>query len=237
MVLRKNTELISHVCVDGNTEIGEETVIYPFAAIGFRPQDLKFHGENSKVIIGKRNSIRESVTIQPGTEGGIMKTVIGDDCLLMANTHVAHDCVVGNHVIMANCATIAGHVTVGDGVVLGGLSAVHQWVRIGQYAMIGGMCGVERDVIPFGIVQGNRASLFGLNVVGLKRRGAKFDEISRLKCLYDKIFIKEGVLMDKLNAVVASELVYESERAVVEFMKKESRRSYCLIENSRELIC
>lgn len=229
--------MVSHVCVDGNTEIGEETVVYPFAAIGFRPQDLKFHGENSKVIIGKRNSIRESVTIQPGTEGGIMKTVIGDDCLFMANTHVAHDCVVGNHVIMANCATIAGHVTVGDGVVLGGLSAVHQWVRIGQYAMIGGMCGVERDVIPFGTVQGNRAYLFGLNIVGLKRRGSKFDEISRLKNLYEKIFVQDGVLMDKLNAVETSDLVYESEKMIVEFMKQESRRSYCLAENSRETIC
>lgn len=168
------------------------------------------------------------MTIQPGTEGGRMKTVIGDSCLFMANAHVAHDCIVGNDVILANCATLAGHVTVGDCTVFGGLSAVHQWVRIGQSAMIGGMCGVERDVIPFGSVQGNRAELFGLNIIGLKRRGATFSEISKLKKLYESIFLKDGLLHEKINAISYDILEYDSERLIIDFLNQESRRSFCL---------
>ena len=228
VTLEDGVELISHVCIDGHTRVGAETVVYPFSAIGLRPQDLKFHGENSEVIIGKRNSIREYVTIQPGTENGIMKTVVGDDCLLMANTHVAHDCILGNHIIMANCATLAGHVTVGDYAVLGGLSAVHQWVRIGNVAMVGGMCGVERDVIPYGMVQGNRAELVGLNLTGLKRQKASFEEISCLNSMYHAVFMEDGIFAQKIGAISAQNLKFESEKIMLDFLKGESKRSFCM---------
>src|SRR5262249_7137869 len=149
--------------------------------IGLRPQDKKFKGEETRLIIGKRNVIREYVTMNPGTEGGGALTQVGDDCLFMASTHVAHDCVIGNQVILANNATLAGHVVVGDGVILGGLSAVHQFVRIGAYAFIGGMAAVEKDVIPYGMVMGERANLAGLNLVGLKRRNVARESIHALR--------------------------------------------------------
>lgn len=227
VVLHDDVELVSHVCISGITEVGCGTIFYPFSSVGFPPQDLKFHGEESKVIIGRNNTIREYVTIQPGTEGGIMKTVVGDNCLLMANTHVAHDCILGNNVIMANCATLAGHVTVGDHAVFGGLSATHQWVRIGEYAMVGGMCGVERDVIPFGSVQGNRAELHGLNILGLKRKGATLDEISYLKRLYSSIFESDGILSERIKEIENTEIEYQSAKSVIAFLKENSRRSFC----------
>src|SRR6185369_14225842 len=149
----------------GNTQIGENTKVFPFASIGHAPQDLKYKGEKSKLVIGKNNVIREHVTINPGTEGGGMLTQIGDNCLLMVGAHVAHDCRVGNNVIMANNATLGGHVLVDDFAIIGGLSAVHQFVRIGKHAIVGGMSGVENDVIPYGSVIGERASLAGLNLV------------------------------------------------------------------------
>ena len=165
--LGESVELLSHVAVAGRTTIGDGTRIFPFASIGHRPQDLKYRGEPSTLDIGKNNQIREHVTMNPGTEGGGMVTRVGNDCLFMASAHVAHDCILGDNVIMANNATLAGHVTVGEFAFLGGLSAVHQFVRIGKHAMIGGMSGVEGDVIPFGTVIGNRAHLNGLNIVGL----------------------------------------------------------------------
>ena len=166
----EGTILKSHVVVEGDTVIGKNNIIFPFASIGLEPQDLKFKGEKSRVEIGDNNKIREHVTIHLGTQDGAMVTKIGSNCLLMVGVHIAHDCVVGNHVIFANNATLAGHVEVGDHVVIGGLSAVHQFVRIGAGAMIGGMSGVESDVFPNGLVMGERASLAGLNLVGLKRR-------------------------------------------------------------------
>ena len=156
--------LISHAVVEGRTKVGENTTIYPFASIGHRPQDLKYQGEPSTLMIGRNNTIREHVTMNPGTEGGGMVTKVGDDCLFMVGSHVAHDCQLGNSVIMANNATLAGHVEVGDYAVLGGLCAVHQFVRIGRHAMIGGKSAVESDVIPYGSVLGNRAYLSGLNI-------------------------------------------------------------------------
>ena len=232
-VIKDNTRLISHVCVSGETEIGENNIIYPFASIGSQPQDLKYHGEKSRVVIGNNNSIREYVTIHPGTEGGRMETTIGNNCLFMASSHVAHDCIVGDNVVMANCATLAGHVVCCDSVVIGGLSAVHQWVRIGRSAMIGGMCGVERDVIPFGVVQGNRAELIGLNLIGLKRHGASYAEVAKLKQLYDVLFLQDGLLQDKLSRISDENLVYDSERSLVGFMREESRRSYCLVGSKK----
>ena len=159
VTLQENVVLHSHVVVGGLSDVGAETEIYPFASIGLPPQDLKYAGESSKLKIGRRNRIREHVTMNPGTADGGMITRVGDDCLFMVGAHVAHDCRMGDHVIMANNATLAGHVVVGDYAILGGLSAVHQFVRIGRHAIIGGMSGVENDVIPYGSVMGDRARL------------------------------------------------------------------------------
>ena len=201
VTLGDGVRLVSHVAVDGRTSIGAETVIYPFASIGHRPQDLKFHGEPSELVIGARNQIREHVTMNPGTEGGGMITRVGDDGLFMMGSHVAHDCVVGDHVIMANNATLGGHVTLGDYVIIGGLSAVRQFVRIGSHAMIGGMSGVENDVIPFGLVMGDRARLAGLNLVGLERRGFKKDDIHALRAAYRMLFGPEGTFAERVDEV------------------------------------
>lgn len=203
VTLGDRCRLHSHVVVDGNTTIGEDTEIFPFASIGLPPQDLKFKGEDSRTVIGKRNKIREYCTIQPGTAADRMETTIGDDCLFMASTHVAHDCVVGNRVILANCATLAGHIVVGDGAFIGGLSAVRQRVRIGNNAMIGGMSGVENDVIPYGLVMGERAGLAGLNFTGLERLGFEKGDVQVLRAMFKTIFEnKDGTFATRLEKAV-----------------------------------
>lgn len=194
--------LHSHVSIAGDTQIGDGTQVYPFTSLGHAPQDLKFRGEKSRLVIGKNNTIREHVTMNPGTEGGGLLTQVGDNCLFMVGTHVAHDCIIGNHVIMANNATLAGHVHVGNGSVIGGLSAVHQFVRIGAGAMIGGMSGVESDVIPYGSVVGERAWLAGLNLVGLKRRKLERSDIHALRNAFKMLFgSEEGTLADRAEQV------------------------------------
>ncbi|MFM2044336.1 MAG: acyl-(acyl-carrier-protein)--UDP-N-acetylglucosamine O-acyltransferase [Pseudomonadota bacterium] len=198
--LGDGVRLVSHVSVDGRTRIGAGTVVYPFACLGHPPQDLKYKGEPSELIIGANNRIREHVTMNPGTEGGGMITSVGDNGLFMVGVHIGHDCRVGNGVIMANNATLGGHVEVGDFAVLGGLSAVHQWVRIGAHAMIGGMSGVEADVIPFGLVKGERAHLAGLNLVGLERRGFPKEEINALRALFRQLFQGDGTLAERIAA-------------------------------------
>lgn len=198
VVLDPGVRLRAHVVVDGRTRIGAGTEVFPFASIGLPPQDLKYRGEPSELMIGAKNRIREYVTMNPGTEGGGMRTEIGDGGLYMVGAHVAHDCRVGDGVIMANNATLAGHVLVGDHAIIGGLSAVHQFVRIGHHAMIGGMSGVEQDVIPYGSVLGERASLKGLNLVGMKRQGVGKEEIHRLRAAYRMLFANdEGSLGDR----------------------------------------
>ena len=192
---------LGSVVVDGHTTIGDETVVFPFASLGHIPQDLKYKGEKSGLIIGKRNKIREHVTMNPGTQGDIMKTVVGDNCLFMMSAHVAHDCIVGNNVILANNATLAGHVCVEDFVIVGGLSAVQQFVRIGAYAMIGGMSGVESDVIPFGLVKGERAYLAGLNYVGLERRGFTKEQVQSLMKAFKQLFGDAGTLAERTEKV------------------------------------
>lgn len=182
--LGDDVELVSHVCIAGTTSIGPRSRVFPFAAIGHPPQDMKYRGEETRLEIGADNVIREQATLHPGTVGGGGVTRIGDGCLLMIGAHVAHDCKVGNHVVMINHATLGGHVQVGDYAILGGLAAVHQFVRIGPYAMIGGMSGVEADVIPFGLVMGDRARLNGLNIVGLKRRSFGRVDIQALRTAY-----------------------------------------------------
>jgi UDP-N-acetylglucosamine acyltransferase len=185
--LGRGVVLKSHVVVAGNTSIGDETVLFPFASIGEVPQDLKFRGEKVRLEIGARNRIREYVTMNPGTEGGGGVTRVGDDGLFMAGSHVAHDCQIGDRVILVNNASVAGHCHLEDDVIVGGLSGVHQWVRIGRGAMIGAVCMVTADVIPFGLVQGPRGHLDGLNLVGLKRRGASREEIHALRDMLGKL--------------------------------------------------
>lgn len=223
--LGENVELISHVAVAGRTAIGDGTRVFPFASIGHQPQDLKYKGEDSRLVIGRNNVIREQVTINPGTEGGGMLTKIGDSCLFMVGVHVAHDCAIGNEVIMANNATLAGHVTVGDFAVFGGLSAVHQFVRVGQYAMIGGVTGVERDVIPYGSVLGDRARLSGLNLVGMQRRGFTREEIQGLRAAYQALFESDqGTFAERVAGVTARFAGIRPVDDVLRFIRQESPR-------------
>lgn len=225
--LGANVVLHAHVVLAGRTSIGEGTEIFSFASIGQIPQDLKFSGEESSLVIGKNNRIREYVTINPGTKGGCMVTRVGDNCLIMASAHIAHDCQVGNSVIMANNATLAGHVEVGDFAFIGGLSAVHQFVRIGQHAMVGGMSGVENDVIPYGLVKGERARLSGLNLVGLKRRGFPREEIQRLQNTYDDLFVQEGTLLGRIEQSRREDGQSALSREVLDFVRKKSSRALC----------
>jgi len=231
VVLKDNITLESHISISGNTVIGEKTHIFPFASIGHIPQDLKYHGENVRLEIGKNNTIREHVTINPGTEGGGSITKVGDNCLFMVASHIAHDCQVGSNVILANNATLAGHVIVGDYAIIGGLSAIHQFVRIGKHAMIGGMSGIENDVIPYGSAMGERASLAGLNLLGLKRREFSRDEIHTLRTAYRMLFATEGTLDERIEDTVEqfgnSEIVME----VVNFIKSDGSRSLCQPKN------
>jgi UDP-N-acetylglucosamine acyltransferase len=223
--LGDGVRLHSHVVIDGRTTIGTETEIYPFSSIGLPPQDLKYKGEESELIIGARNTIREYVTMNPGTADGGMRTIIGDDCLFMASTHVAHDCIVGNHVIMANNATIAGHVEVGDFAIIGGLSAVHQFVKIGKHAIIGGMSGVENNVIPYGSVVGDRARLSGLNIVGLRRRAFLKEDIKNLRTAYRMLFAEEGTLAERTEDVAKMFVNNTAVMDIIGFMRAESSRA------------
>jgi UDP-N-acetylglucosamine acyltransferase len=227
VVLGDNVTLKSHVVVDGRTTVGEGTTIYPFASIGTAPQDLKYSGEPSELIIGKNNTIREHVTMNPGTKGGGMKTIVGDNCLFMMATHVAHDCQLGNNVIMANNATLGGHVTVGDRVLIGGLAAVHQFVRIGSYAVIGGMSGVESDVIPFGRVKGDRAHLAGLNLVGLERGGFTKDQIKVIQKAFKAIFDGQGNLDERLDTVEQQNDGNDLVGQIVEFARHREKFGLC----------
>lgn len=225
--LSQGVELISHVCISGRTVLGSQTKVFPFASIGHPCQDLKYRGEPSTLEIGARNTIREYVTIHPGTEGGGMVTRIGDDGLFMIGVHIAHDCHVGHRVIMANQATLGGHVTVGDGAIIGGLSAVHQFVRIGAHSIVGGVSGVEMDVIPYGSVLGNRARLQSLNWVGLKRRGVDKNELYQLRQAYHLLFSEEGTLSERLARVDAAYAHHALVQEIVSFMRASSQRGLC----------
>jgi UDP-N-acetylglucosamine acyltransferase len=226
--LGDDVEIMPHVCVDGYTAVGEGTRIFPFAAIGYSPQDLKFENEKSQLIIGKNNVIREHVTMHPGTKGDAMKTVIGDQNLFMVGVHIAHDCVIGNNIVMGNNATLGGHVKVEDNVIIGGLVAIHQWVRIGYGAIIGGMSGVERDVIPYGAAKGERAHLYDVNIIGLRRSGVDRNEIFMLKQAYDMIFSEDNTLFHNLNRVEESVRGAKTVDRLIEFMRKDSNRAFCL---------
>jgi UDP-N-acetylglucosamine acyltransferase len=227
VVLHDRVQLMSHVVIDGRTTIGSDSVIYPFASLGQIPQDLKYKGEPATLEIGARNRIREHVTMNIGTEGGGMVTRIGDDGLFMVNAHVAHDCILGNRVIMANNATLAGHIEVGDFAFLGGMSAVHQFVRIGQSAMVGGMTGVEQDVIPFGLVTGDRARLTGLNLVGMERRGFPREDIQGVRSAYRMLFGPDGTLAERIEEVARAFAGNPYVRQIIEFARAKSSRGLC----------
>lgn len=223
--LGDEVEVISHAVIAGNTVIGARTRIFPFASIGHAPQDLKYKGEDLRLVIGRDNIIREYVTMNPGTAGGGMETRVGDGCLFMASAHVAHDCVLGNHVILANNVALGGHIAVGDYAFLGGQSAVHQFVRIGPHAMIGGLTGVERDVIPFGMVVGDRARLTGLNIVGLQRRGFSREEIQALRTAYQMIFGEDlGALIERVAEASARFPDIRPVQDMVAFIRADSSR-------------
>ena len=219
-------ELISNVHIEGDTKIGIGTKIFPFASIGTQPQDLKYKGEANTLEIGENNTIREYVTINPGTTGGGGKTVIGNNCLLMISSHVAHDCFIGNDVVIANNVPLGGHVTIEDSVVIGGNSAVQQFTRIGRLAMIGGMTGVLKDVIPFGLSFGNRNYLRGINIIGLKRKKYDNKKIMELDKAYKKIFSSKNIRenLSKVNGEYkGNDLVTE----VINFIAKDKKRPIC----------
>ena len=221
-----NAELVSNIHIEGNTKIGKGTKIYPFASIGTQPQDLKYKGESNSLEIGENNVIREYVTINPGTAGGGNKTVIGNNCLFMISSHVAHDCKIGNNVVIANNVPLGGHVTVEDSVVIGGNSAVQQFTRIGRLAMIGGMTGVLKDVIPFGLSFGNRNHLKGINLIGLRRKKYENKKIIELGDAYKKIFSSNNLQenVSKINGEYkGNELVQE----VTKFIEKDKKRPIC----------
>ena len=197
--LGENVELISNIHIEGNTKIGSGTRLFPFASIGTQPQDLKYNNEENSIVIGNNNIIREYVTINPGTIGGGSQTIIGNNCLFMISSHVAHDCKIGNNVIIANNVPLGGHVTIEDSVVIGGNSAVQQFTRIGRLAMIGGMTGVLKDVIPFGLSIGNRNYLQGLNLIGLRRKNIPNKEILILTEAYKEIFKDENLTINLKN--------------------------------------
>lgn len=227
VTLGEGVALKSHVVIDGRTTIGARTRIFPFASIGFETQDLKYQGEPSSLEIGHDNTIREHVTINPGTAGGGMITRIGNHCLLMVGAHVAHDCRIGDHVILVNNATLGGHVVVEDYAILGGLSAVHQFVRIGRHAMIGGMSGVERDVIPYGLVMGDRARLTGVNIVGMQRRGFTRDDIHGVRGAYQFLFSGDGTLTDRVSEAAERFGGIAPVDDIIAFIRADSTRAIC----------
>lgn len=227
VALDDGVDLVSHAVVTGQTRIGANSRIFPFASVGHPPQDLKYHGEKSRLEIGANTVIREHVTINPGTEGGGMLTRIGANCLFMVGSHVAHDCKIADHVILVNNATLAGHVIVEDWAILGGLSAVHQFCRIGKHAMVGGKTGVAQDVIPYGSVTGNRAKLQGLNIVGLKRRNFNREMIHELRKAYRLIFAEEGTMAERLKDVEEDFADNEAVMDIVRFIREDSSRAIC----------
>ena len=227
-VIGDNVHFRSHVVTEGRVTIGEGTKIYPFASLSY-PQTLKYNGEDSEIIIGKHNTIREYVTIQHGTSEGTMATIIGDNCLFMVGVHIAHNCVVGNNVIFANYVSLAGHVEVGDFAIIGGLSAVQQFCRIGPHTMIGGVSAVVRDLIPYGLATSDRAHLEGLNLVGMNRRG--FDKAQSIEAskVIKEIFSDDSEHVFNQRIELAKGKYPENKviQEIVEFLQSDKSRTFC----------
>ncbi|HZY12092.1 MAG TPA: acyl-ACP--UDP-N-acetylglucosamine O-acyltransferase [Beijerinckiaceae bacterium] len=233
VVLHDSVELISHAVVVGRTNVGARTRIFPFASIGHAPQDRKYAGEASILEIGADCVIREGVTINPGTAGGRMATNIGDRCTLLAQSHVAHDCRLGNDVVLANNVMLAGHVVVEDHAILGGGAAVQQFVRIGAHAFLGGLSGLESDIIPFGFASGNRARLTGLNLVGMRRRGFSRDSIEALRAAYRFLFAPGGTLRERASETLRNSPSREV-RQLARFIIEGVDRNFCLPRDGLE---
>ena len=225
--LGEGCQLLSHVALAGRTTIGPRTRIFPFASIGHIPQDLKYKGEASTLEIGADCMIREGVTMNPGTEGGGLRTVIGDRCAFLAGSHVGHDTKVGNDCILSNNVMLAGHVTVGNFVIFGGGSAVIQFARVGSHAFVGGMSGLENDLIPYGMAMGNRAHLAGLNIIGLRRRGFTRDQIHDIRRAYRLLFADEGALSERVEDVAAEFDSHPFVHEILDFIREGKDRSIC----------
>lgn len=226
--LHKNVTLVSHVSIDGNTEIGQNSKLYPFVSLGHPPQDFKHRGGDVRLIIGERNTFRELVNVHPGTDAGKRDTIIGNDCYMMVGSHLAHEGHMGNNVVVSNGVQIGGCVTIGDHVILGGLCAVHQHTRIGAHAFIGGMATVTSDVIPYGSVVGNIAHLAGLNVVGLKRRGFDKKTIRDLRSAYRLLFAEEGTFAERLDDTARLYKDHALVMEIVKFIKAQDKRNICM---------
>jgi UDP-N-acetylglucosamine acyltransferase len=225
--IKRGTKLISSVVIEGDTEIGENCIIYPFTSIGLPPQDLKYKGEKTGLKIGNDNIIREYVTVHRASIGGDGITTIGDKNFLMAYAHIAHDCKIGSHIILANAATLAGHVVVEDYAIISGLTAIHQFTRIGAYAMVGGFSGVGQDVPPYTIASGARAKLFGLNTIGLKRHGFSDAKINHLKKAYKILFREKRTLKDAIKKI-QEDLSYTDEiKHLIDFIQQKNARGIC----------
>jgi UDP-N-acetylglucosamine acyltransferase len=227
-VIADRVELLSHVVVAGRTTIGARTRIFPFASIGHEPQDLKYKGEPSTLAIGEDCLIREGVTMNPGTEGGGLATRIGNSCAFLANSHVGHDCTVGNNVIFSNGVLLAGHATVGDFVIIGGGAAIIQFARVGPHSFVGGLSGLENDLIPYGMALGNRAHLSGLNIIGLRRRGFAQADIHALRRAYRLMFADEGTLLERVEDVATEYRGQPIVEEIIAFIKAGGKRKMCM---------
>jgi UDP-N-acetylglucosamine acyltransferase len=223
VVIGEGNKIGPHVVIEGYTTIGSENTIFQFASVGSAPQDLKYRGEASTLVVGDKNIIREYVTLQPGTAGGEMMTVIGNQNLFMVSSHVAHDCRVGDRNVFANSVAVAGHVEIGNGVILGGLCGIHQFVKIGDLSMLAGGSMINRDVPPYCMVQGNRAYLVGLNLVGLERNGLSNAEVRDLKLIYQRLFKENGVLRDKLVELENEYTHFKFASKLFEFIRASQR--------------
>jgi UDP-N-acetylglucosamine acyltransferase len=228
VTLGEGVVLESHVVVTGNTTVGARTRIFPFASIGHQPQDLKYKGEPSTLTIGADCLIREGVTMNPGTEGGGMETIVGDRCTFLANSHVGHDCRIGSNVILSNNVMLAGHLTVGDYAGIGGGAAVIQFTRVGAHSYLGGMSGLENDLIPYGMALGNRAHLSGLNIVGLQRRGFSREDIHTLRRAYRLLFADEGTLVERMEDVEKEFKAHPIVTEILAFIRERGRRGLCM---------
>jgi UDP-N-acetylglucosamine acyltransferase len=228
--LGDGAKLLSHVSIAGNTDVGARTKIFPTAVIGHEPQDLKYRGEKNQLIIGEDCLIREGVTIHPGTEENNGLTQIGNHCVFLACSHIAHDCMVGNNVILSNNVMLAGHVTVEDFVIFGGASGAHQFCRIGHHAFIGGMSGVEHDVIPYGLTIGNRATLRGLNLIGMKRNNIPRESIKAVQNAYGDLFKKGATVQENAKALKVSAGDDQYVADMLNFVLDERRRQLCVPE-------
>ncbi|MCA0401515.1 MAG: acyl-ACP--UDP-N-acetylglucosamine O-acyltransferase [Proteobacteria bacterium] len=235
VVLGDGVELKSHVALAGKTSLGTGTRVFPFASLGHEPQDLKFKGEPSRLEIGAHCTIREGVTMNPGTEGGGLLTKVGDHCTFLAYSHVAHDCIVGNHVIFSNNVMLAGHCRVGDYVIIGGGAGVHQFVRIGDHAFVGAMSGVGNDIIPYGMAVGEQraAHLSGLNIIGLKRRGFNLEQVHDLRRAYRLLFAPEGTLKERVEDVATEFEAHPLIHEVLDFIRAGGDRSICTPRETR----